>query len=225
MDFLFDYRTSESPLVELIWHTRSNRAGSFTSVAVAHWEMVVWKHQGETAITMRGPETQASLADCPADSEFLGIQFKLGAFMPHLPTKNRVNSEVHLPEANSKAFWLQGAAWEFPTFENADTFVERLIRYGLLVREPVVEAALNGQPTDLSPRTLQYRFLHATGLTHSTIRQIERARHAMTLLQTGKPILDTVFEAGYFDQPHMTRALKQFTGQTPAQIIRQRETT
>jgi len=64
------------------------------------------------------------------------------------------------------------------------------------------------------------RFLQATGLTHKTIRQIERAKHALVLLQQGVPILDVVYQAGYFDQPHLTRSLKHLLGQTPAQIIR-----
>ena len=57
-------------------------------------------------------------------------------------------------------------------------------------------------------------------MTHSTIRQIERARHAANLLKQGVSILDTVPEAGYFDQAHLTRSLKYLIGQTPAQIIR-----
>jgi AraC-like DNA-binding protein len=32
-------------------------------------------------------------------------------------------------------------------------------------------------------------------------------------------ILDTLHQAGYFDQPHLTRSLKYFIGQTPAQIM------
>jgi hypothetical protein len=40
------------------------------------------------------------------------------------------------------------------------------------------------------------------------------------MLRQGLPILDTVEEAGYFDQPHLTRSLKQFVGRTPAEIIR-----
>jgi len=40
----------------------------------------------------------------------------------------------------------------------------------------------------------------------------------MTLLRQGASIPDTVYEAGYFDQPHLTRALIRFTGQTAAQI-------
>jgi methylphosphotriester-DNA--protein-cysteine methyltransferase len=57
-------------------------------------------------------------------------------------------------------------------------------------------------------------------LTQGYIRQIERARHALALLQQGASILDTVHNAGYFDQPHLTRSLKHFMGQTPAQIVR-----
>lgn len=61
--------------------------------------------------------------------------------------------------------------------------------------------------------------MRTTGLTHGAARRIERARYATTLLQQGVPILDAVHEAGYFDQPHLTRSLKRFIGQTPAQIM------
>jgi methylphosphotriester-DNA--protein-cysteine methyltransferase len=37
-------------------------------------------------------------------------------------------------------------------------------------------------------------------------------------LQQGASIPDTIIQAGYFDQPHLTHALKRFIGQTPVQI-------
>jgi AraC-like DNA-binding protein len=139
--------------------------------------------------------------------------------MPHLPLKTLLNRlDANLPEASSNSFWLHGSAWELPTFENADVFVERLIRRGILVCDPVVEAAIQGHTPDMSIRSLQYRFLQATGLTHKTIQQIERARFAVSLLERGTPILDTAFELGYFDQAHLTNSLKRFVGRTPAQI-------
>lgn len=70
----------------------------------------------------------------------------------------------------------------------------------------------------MSLRTAQYRILRSTGLSQRTIRQIERARYAATLLKQGVSILDTVYEAGYSDQPHLTRSLKYFIGHTPAEI-------
>jgi methylphosphotriester-DNA--protein-cysteine methyltransferase len=50
------------------------------------------------------------------------------------------------------------------------------------------------------------------------VRQIERARYATRLLGEGASIAETVVAAGYFDQPHLSRALKRLIGQTPAEI-------
>ncbi len=50
--------------------------------------------------------------------------------------------------------------------------------------------------------------------------KLDRARQAADLLAQGVSILDTVDQAGYADQPHLTRSLKHFIGQTPAQILR-----
>ncbi len=92
------------------------------------------------------------------------------------------------------------------------------MRKGELARDPIVNAALQGHLKDRDPRTLQRHFLRVTGLTQSAVRQIERARYATYLLQQGVSILDTVEQAGYFDQSHLTRSLKYLIGQTPAQI-------
>ena len=210
MIFIFEERPSDSSFVETIWRTQSERAGSFISRAVSHWEIVVTKHQGKTTLTVRGPETKAAPAPCPANAEFFGIQFKLGTFMPHLPVKNLVDGAANLPEATSQSFWINGSAWQFPDYENAETFVDKLVRDGLLVREPIVDAALHGQLQERSLRSVQRRFLQATGLPYSTIRQIERARQAATLLEQGVSILGTVEQTGYADQPHLTRSLKRF---------------
>ena len=90
------------------------------------------------------------------------------------------------------------------------------------MRDPVVKAVLQGHPPEMSSRTVRHRFLRTTGLTQSYIRQVERAQRAVAFLQQSVSILDTVYELGYYDQPHLTRSLKQWIGYTPAQIIRMR---
>lgn len=216
-----DTRPSDSPFVEMIWHTQSDSVGSFISQAAVCWEMVITKHQGKTILTVRGPETKATPVSVPADTEWLGITFKLGTFMPHLPPGNLLDGcDVELCEVTPTSFWLHGSRWTFPTYENADTFVERLVREGLLAHDPIVNTVLQGHPQAFSPRTLQYHFLRATGLTQNKVHQIERARRAATLLAGGMPIPDAAYEVGYFDQSHLTNALKRFLGQTPAQIAR-----
>jgi hypothetical protein len=217
----FDDRISDSPFVERIWCSRSERAGTFLSVAASNFEMVVTRHRGRTFLTVRGPETKATLADCPAEGEWLGIRFKLGTFMPQLvPRALFDRRDVTLPDATGSSFWLNGSAWEYPDLENVETFVARLARKGIITRDAIVDAAVRGEWHEGSLRSYQRHFLRATGLTRHTIRQIERARHATNLLTQGVSILDTVAAAGYFDQAHLTRSLTHRIGQTPTQIMR-----
>ena len=224
MIFTFDERPSDSPFVERIWCAKSERTGGFLSVAANQWEMVVSNYQGEITMTVRGPETKATFKDVTlVGSEFFGIIFKFGAFMPHLPVSSLVNEDVDLPDASSKSFWLNGSSWQYPNYENADTFIDRIIHEEFLVHDPIIEPVLRGEPQELSPRSIQRRFVKATGLTQGSFRKIERARHATMLLQQGVSILDTVERTGYSDQAHLTRALKYLIGKTPTQIINKSE--
>lgn len=224
MIFTFEERLSDSPFVERIWRAQSERTGDFLSVAASQWEMVVSEYHGERIMTVRGPETKVTPMHVTlVGADFLGIIFKYGAFMPHFPVSDLVDGDLDLPDASSKSFWLNGSAWQFPNYENADTFVDRLARECLLDCDPIIGPVLRGEPQDLSPRSVQRRFLQATGLTQGNIRQIERARRATMLLQEGIPILDTVQLAGYADQAHLTRSLRYLIGKTPVQIIKKSE--
>ena len=222
MSFDFKIRPSDSPLVEAVWHTETiGNDESFMSTAESRWEMVITKHLGKYTLGIRGPEAKASRAQIPnGHAEYFGIIFKRSVFMPHLPKQNLVNESIHLPQSTRSAFTVMGGVYEIPNFENADTFVTHLVRQDLLNRDQVVDDVLRGATQGLSVRSLQRRFLHVTGLTHKTFQQIERARRALTMLQAGKPIVDVVFEAGYSDQPHLTRSLKLFAGQTPSEVVK-----
>jgi AraC-like DNA-binding protein len=221
MFIVFEDRPADSPFIERVWRSHSERAGTFHSMAASHWEMVVTRVEGQTSLTVRGPETKATMADCPAEGQWVAIRFKLGAFMPLLPASQlRDRQDANLPAATSRSFWLNGAAWEYFDFENAETFVKRLAQAGLIAFDQSVAAALQCQRQSVSLRSTQRHFLKASGVTHATIRRIERARLATNLLRQGVSILDTVHQAGYCDQAHLTRSLKYLIGQTPAQILR-----
>ena len=216
--FAFELRTSRSPMIEQTWQTRSEPEQSFISVAVSHWEMVVTRQRGMARLTVRGPETKASTSPIPGDAEFFGIQFSLGTFMPGLPPGQLVDSSLTLPRATSTSFWLDGARWELPAPDNADVFVDRLVRAGLLVHDPVVPAALQGDVAGWSRRSVERRVSRATGLTQGNIGQIRRAERAVELLCRGVSPLDVAGQAGYADQPHLTRSLQRFAGRTPSQV-------
>ena len=219
MSLIAEEQISDSPYVESITRGWTLQEGTSIRPAEIHWHMVFVKHRGGTLPLVVGPLTTSGVASWGEGAEILWIKFKLGVFMPHFPTKNYINGEQSLPDASSERFWLHGAAWQIPDFENVESFLARLVREDELVCDPVVSAALQDQRLEMSARTLRHRFLQATGQTRSHIRQYERAIQAASLLRQGVSILDTVFEAGYFDQPHLTRSLKQFVGYTPGQIL------
>ena len=221
MDLTFDERPSNSPFIETIWRSQSERAGPFISMAEADNSLVITKRRGRTTITVRGPETMATVADSDAEAEFVGIRLKAGVYLPHLPPRTLMDRhDESLPEAGSGSFWLNGAVWQYPNYENVETFIERLVRDGALAWDAAVGAALQGRPVEMSLRTVERRFIHATGLPRGSLHQIQRARYATNLLKDGLPILDVVIQAGYFDQAHLTRALRRFIGLTPGQVTR-----
>ena len=214
-------RPSDSPFIERVWCCHSEGGGRFLSVASTHWEFVVTRLAGRTVITLRGPETQPREVDCPANGEWFAIRFKAGTFMPALPVSRLLNgSDINLPGSMRSRFRLDGSAWEIPNFDNAEVFVERLVRRGLLVRDAAVAAALAGDADALNARTAQRHFLNATGMSQAAMRQIERARQATLLLRDGLPPGEAAAEAGYFDQAHLTRSLRRFVGLTPGGIVR-----
>jgi hypothetical protein len=222
MSFIVENRPSDSSFVETVMHGHTAGDGVAIRPAECNWHMVLVRVDGQTQFRVVGPHTTAGELPYIAGVELLWIKLKLGTFMPHLPVADFRDGEIALPDAASASFWLKGSAWQFPTYENADTFVSKLVRQGMLNHDPIVAAVLQGQLAgpELAARTLRHRFQHATGLSHNDIHQIHRAQRAAALLQHGVPILDAVDELGYYDQPHLTRALKRWVGHTPAQIAK-----
>lgn len=216
----FTFRESDCPEVERVWQSRSGDAGWFHSMANSNWGAVVTRVRGRAFLTFRGPETRATMAECPAEGEWIGILFRVGTFMPSIPPRSIANRrDLHMPDS-PRTFSLGGSWWEYPGYENAEEFVRRLVQRGLLVTDPVVRAALSARARCAPTRNEQRRFLRATGTTFATIRQIARAREAASLLRSGTTIADVTYGLGYFDQSHLTRSLKHFVGQTPAQLSR-----
>lgn len=190
------------------------------SVATATWELVVWSHRGRVNVAVRGPETEASRADVPEDSDALGIIFSYGTTLSHLPAARLVNAQLDSPHVTASTFVMRGERWRLPAFDDAEALVTRLVRTGALVRDPLVDEAVLGGSPRLGRRTVQRRVAAATGLTQGTIRQVERAREAALLLGEGVPALGVVDRLGYYDQPHLARSLRRFVGRTATQLQR-----
>jgi hypothetical protein len=211
-------RASDSEWIGSAWSCVAESDREMTSVATPSWGLVFWARDGRPFAAVTGPETRTGTAPVPAGASFVGIEFAVGTSLRVMPASRLVDSGVPLDEVTSRSFELAGSRWETPGLDDVEALVERLVRAGVVVRDPLVKAALQGDVPDLSPRTVERRFRAATGLTQGAVRQIERARDAAVRLADGTPTADVVTEFDYFDEPHLAKALQRFVGRTAGQL-------
>jgi AraC-like DNA-binding protein len=91
---------------------------------------------------------------------------------------------------------------------------------GRLLREPGhTSIASLAEAAGVSSRQLERRFLAAIGLTPKTFARIARFQRVCTHLDSTPDTLSTAaVDCGYYDQSHLARDVRDFSGSTPAAL-------
>ncbi|WP_246186686.1 helix-turn-helix domain-containing protein [Microlunatus speluncae] len=213
-----EHRASESPYIERVWRSRSHDVGQMLAVANPRVGLVSWCHRGKLSVSITGPESGGSRAEVPEDATFFGIDFALGAFLPHLSGTRLLDREISIPDVSDRSFHLAGSHWQHPDFDTAELFVQRLVREEILGRDRLITDIARGATPDLSARTVQRRFLAATGVTRGAARQMDRARAAAIMLGDGAAPAEVIIELGFHDNPHLHRSLRRYIGRTATEL-------
>jgi AraC-like DNA-binding protein len=58
------------------------------------------------------------------------------------------------------------------------------------------------------------------GLPPKTLARIFRFRRALELLGRGSGLAELAYDCGYYDQAHLNRDFRQFTGTSPGELAR-----
>lgn len=215
MALRFETRASDSPWADTVWTCTSEHVARMTSVATASWGLLFWEREGRAYAAVSGPETRTAAAPVPEGATFVGIEFAVGTSLRAVSVAGLVDSGgIALPDTTRRSFRLDGVRWETPGADDAEALVDRLVRSGAVVRDPLVTEVRRGRRPAVSSRTVERRFREVTGLTRGAVRQIERARSAAVSLASGVPVPDVVSELGYYDEPHLARALRRYVGRT-----------
>jgi helix-turn-helix protein len=220
MGLIFDAVAGELPLVQRVWSARCDAATSFTSAAKGS-SMIAFARTGDRlTVHLRGPETMATQLTCPEGWEFFGVELQLGAYLPLFPPAGLADlNDALLPTLSGDRILLDNRDWEMPTEQNVDVFVNRLVRAGLLIFDPLVDEIRHGErPRAMSERTAQIRFRRAVGISRRKLVSIEQAQHAAQLLAAGGSIADVITVGSYYDQPQLARAMRWATGHTPGEL-------
>ena len=80
-------------------------------------------------------------------------------------------------------------------------------------------AAATAHRLGWTERSLHRRCLTAFGYGPAILRRVLRFRRASLLLYDGVPIAEAAAEAGYADQPHLSREVRALAGVAPSQIF------
>lgn len=103
-----------------------------------------------------------------------------------------------------------GAAGHRPAVDRALARIREHFRDGISLRDLADEAGV-------SPFQLIRQFRHHTGMPpHAHLVRV-RLHQAIARLRAGVPLADAAADAGFFDQPAMTRAFRRAYGITPGQ--------
>ena len=189
-----------------------------TSVAGPRWGLVFWNTDDVASAAITGPETKTGTAPVPEGATFVGIEFAVGTSLRTQPAPSVIDGGVELPDTTRRSFRLDGVRWDTPGPDDAEALVNRLVRSGTVVRDPLVTDVLRGHHPAVSSRTIERRFRAVTGLTLGAVRQIDRVRDASSLIAAGISVADVVVELEYFDESHLARALRRYVGRTARQL-------
>lgn len=214
---MLEEQISDSPYVYMKWRARPTEPGVHNGIAMEYWTFFFRIEDGKTTVILGRPHTQVLKVPYKA-GEYWGVLLKPHVFMPHLAKLDLPAEGLELPTVDDTYFLFEGQSLPIPKYEEAEGFINDLVRDGHIIAHPLVAKALEGKAA-LSERTAQRHMLRIVGMTRRDLARIRHARHAYVLLQEGKTITEVANEAGYVDQAHLTKSLKLLAGQTPAQIL------
>jgi AraC-like DNA-binding protein len=169
-------------------------------------------------VVVAGPDSSAYLsADDP--EPIGGLRFRPGV-LPRLlrvPASELRNRRVALEDLrpDAAAGTVSGAAARLlattPSRETAPWSVAQLnaVTSRLAAGAPVGSVA---DEFNWSPRTLQRQSAAVYGYGPATLRRVLRFRRAVGMVRAGLAVPEAAARAGYADQPHLYRDVREFAG-------------
>jgi len=211
-------RHSPNPYIDRVWHTKNTSDGVYLATPDGSWDLIVGiGTDGSRTMMLTGQATEPAYVPYTAGTSAVVISFAAGAYLPHIKGGALLNSTESLPVSGDN-FRLAGHNFKLPTYQSAESLVEKMVQAGVLKNNSIVEASLSGKPKAASRRAVQRHFKDTTGVAQKTLQQIHQAQHAVQLLQQGKNPTQAAMDAGYTDQPHLTKSLKRIMHKKPSNV-------
>ncbi|MFJ4326181.1 helix-turn-helix domain-containing protein [Streptomyces tricolor] len=187
----------------------------------------------EGRLLVAGPDTRPYAPEGPARS-WAGVRFFPGTAPTLLgvPAYELRDLRVELadlwPAARVRRLCDRIAAAPDPATALEDIALDRAAEAGPVdpVLRRVVQCLDEGRPVSataaelgLGERRLHRRCLTAFGYGPKTLARILRLQRALALARSGTPYAETALRAGYADQPHLAREVRQLAGMPLGELL------
>ncbi|HEV2088602.1 MAG TPA: helix-turn-helix transcriptional regulator [Cryptosporangiaceae bacterium] len=187
-------------------------------------------------LIVAGPATRAVVPRLPSAEPKLGIRFRIGAASPvlGLPAAELLDATATVAEiwaggqrltdrvgeavgaASRLQVMMEAVAAQLEQAAGPDPVVRAAVLGLCRSRTPI--AALSNR-LGMSDRQLRRRFENAVGYSPRTLGRVLRLQRFLGLVADGGQLARAAVEAGYADQPHLTRDCRQLTGLPPAALV------
>lgn len=202
-----------------MWQARATKDERYLVPAVEYWDLWFTRAPGgELRAGLAGPTLGHRWIRSTIGEHSWGIQLKAHVIVPGVSKQLLLGGEQQLA-VEAGHVTLAGHALPFPEFADLEAFTDRLLELDVLRCDDDVRRMLSGEDAGYSERHRQRRVRAATGLTRKQIEQLSRVREAFALLLQGVPPSESAARCGFADQAHLTRSMRAFHGQTPAQVL------
>jgi AraC-like DNA-binding protein len=222
-----------------VWTHAAGPSGHVQRVLPDGCTDIVW--MGAERLVVAGPATSHVFADIPAHATIVGVRFGPGAAGAALglPARELRDRNLDLAElwgataselaerlaaapADLRLALLAGAvAQRLRDAAPPDTLIARAAR-SLGAGRSVIEAA---REVGLGERHLRRRFHDAVGYGPKRLQRILRLHGFLHAAEAGEGVdlARVAVEAGYFDQPHLTRECGELSGLSPGALLASRQ--
>ncbi|GAA3887763.1 helix-turn-helix transcriptional regulator [Saccharothrix violaceirubra] len=208
------------------WHRTTTTPGSSLVLPDGHTDVIYSTATGEVFVA--GPDTVAQVTPTSPGTLY-GLRFPpgVGPAAFGVPASELLNLRVPLdllwPDAERLADALGRA--EDPALVLAAAATRRL---RASPPDPLVAAIAAATSvadlvasTGVGERQLRRRAVTAFGYPPKTLHRILRFHRAVRLAWQGRPFAEIAATAGYADQPHLSREVREFAGVTLGGLLRQ----
>lgn len=213
----------------VVWHNTPDGAAGRPVLPDGCMDLL-WN---EGRLLVAGPDTRAYTSQGPA-RRWAGLRFRPGtapAFFgvpAHELRDHRVELADLWPAALVRSLAARVDAAADPVTGLEDIALERAADLAPPERwvTRLVEALEAGRPVaatadelGVGARQLHRRSRNAFGYGPKTLARVLRLQRALRLARSGVPLAETAIRAGYADQPHLSRDVRELTGMPLGRLL------